>query len=71
MRPSQRKDASCRRDCSKAAIAALAARVEGKTVSCVGHERDTYGRLIARCSTDEPDIGAKLVSAGLAWAFVK
>lgn len=45
---------------------------DGKTVTCQGSERDQYGRLIARCSTeDEPDIGAKLVASGLAWAFVK
>jgi Staphylococcal nuclease homologue len=49
-----------------------AGHVEGKTVRCAGHEFDHYGRLIARCATDEgPDIGAKVVSAGLAWAFVK
>jgi len=50
----------------------LTARTEDKTVSCVGQERDQYGRLIARCSTDEvPDVGARLVALGLAWAFVK
>ncbi|QIG52598.1 thermonuclease family protein [Nordella sp. HKS 07] len=59
-------------DCSKAAIGALAAMTDGKTVNCVGNERDRYGRLIARCSTDDvPDVGAKLVASGLAWAFVR
>src|SRR5262245_17751989 len=59
-------------DCSGAAIAALASMTDGKTVRCVGNEVDQYGRLIARCSTDEvPDIGARLVASGLAWAFVK
>lgn len=59
-------------DCAKAASDALAAITDGKTVTCQGSERDQYGRLIARCSTEvEPDIGAKLVASGLAWAFVK
>ncbi|QIG50569.1 thermonuclease family protein [Nordella sp. HKS 07] len=45
---------------------------DGKAVTCVGHKRDQNGRLIARCSTDEvPDVGARLVASGLAWAFVK
>lgn len=59
-------------DCSKAAIKALTATTAGKTVRCAGNEFDDYGRLIARCATEaEPDIGAKLVASGLAWAFVK
>jgi endonuclease YncB( thermonuclease family) len=46
--------------------------IEGKAVHCVGHELDQYGRLIAKCSTNGfPDIGARLVATGLAWAFVK
>src|SRR5262245_20957926 len=39
-------------DCSDAATAALQAVTQGKTVRCVGHEIDQYGRLIARCSTN-------------------
>jgi len=59
-------------NCSQAAIDALATMTAGKSVHCEGHERDQYRRLIARCSTDEvPDIGAKLVASGLAWAFLK
>lgn len=59
-------------NCSNAAIAELTRMVEGKTVHCVGHESDQYGRLIARCSTDGfPDLGAHLVASGLAWAFIK
>jgi endonuclease YncB( thermonuclease family) len=59
-------------DCADAASAALASMIEGKSVQCVGQEVDQYGRLIARCSTDDvPDIGAAFVASGLAWAFVK
>ncbi|MFZ5674435.1 MAG: thermonuclease family protein [Pseudomonadota bacterium] len=59
-------------DCATAAMNALAKMTAGRTVQCVGHEFDDYGRLIARCRTEaEHDIGAKLVASGLAWAFVK
>lgn len=59
-------------DCSRAAIKALAAMAEGKVVVCDPRGRDDYGRLIGKCSTKgEPDIGAKLVASGLAWAFIK
>lgn len=59
-------------DCAGAAIDALAAMTAGRMVTCQGDERDQYGRLIARCATDgTADIGARLVSQGLAWAFVK
>jgi endonuclease YncB( thermonuclease family) len=59
-------------NCSRTAIRALAAMAEGKVVSCDPRGRDAYGRLIGVCSTKtEPDIGAKLVASGLAWAFVK
>jgi len=50
-------------DCSGGAINALASMIDGKTVTCASNEIDQYGRLIARCSTDEvPDIGARLVA---------
>ncbi|WP_119273099.1 thermonuclease family protein [Taklimakanibacter deserti] len=59
-------------DCSGAAVNVLRAMTEGREVRCAGHEVDQYGRLIARCATDEvPDIGAQLVASGLAWAFIK
>ncbi|MFZ5677041.1 MAG: thermonuclease family protein [Pseudomonadota bacterium] len=59
-------------DCAKAAAGALAAMTSGETVHCEVRQRDEYGQLVARCSTREvPDIGARLVASGLAWAFVK
>ncbi len=36
---------------------------------CEGRERDQYGRLIATCRVGETDLGAQLVSEGLAWAY--
>jgi endonuclease YncB( thermonuclease family) len=59
-------------DCATAATNALASMTQDKVVHCVGNEVDQYGRLIAKCSTDQvPDIGAKLVASGLAWAFTR
>lgn len=68
---------ACRRpqgawDCSRATIVAMANLIAGRTVRCEGSERDEHGRLIGHCSTESvPDIGAWLVSAGLARAFIK
>lgn len=59
-------------DCSRAAVDALVAMTEGKTVTCDPRQLDDYGLVVARCYTeDEPDLGARLVASGLAWAFVK
>lgn len=58
------------------ASAALAAMIDGRTVSCElvdadpGREgfqkRDRYGRPVARCWTDQGDLGDRLIADGLA-----
>ena len=59
-------------DCGSEAENALARFTGGHVVRCRGSSFDQYHRLIAICSTDaEPDINAKLVAQGLAWAFTK
>jgi len=59
-------------DCGAVAEAYLARLVEGRTVRCVGTSLDQYDRLIAVCATDaEPQLNAKMVADGLAWAFVR
>jgi hypothetical protein len=40
-------------------------------VTCDGHERDNYGRLIATCISAGRNINAEMVRRGYAWAFVK
>jgi endonuclease YncB( thermonuclease family) len=57
--------------CGEAATRRLRRFVDGVTVSCESSGRDDYGRLIGTCRTPERDLGATLVSEGLAWAFVK
>ena len=49
--------------------ARLKARLRNHRVTCEGHEKDRYGRLIARCSVDGADIGGWLVGNGFAFAY--
>lgn len=44
---------------------------QGKTARCTTLDRDRYGRVVARCDVAGRDMGAELVSAGLAYAFRK
>jgi len=58
--------------CGEAAESALANPAGGETIRCHGDGYDSYGRLLATCSTpEEPNLNARLVRDGLAWAFVK
>lgn len=64
----------CQRDgrpwpCGDAARAALARRVEGRTVRCDVRGRDRYGRDLARCAIGGEDLGGWMVSQGLAQAY--
>lgn len=45
--------------------------VAGGKVECTPKGRDLYGRVIAICRAGGTDIGAEMVTAGLAWAFRK
>lgn len=45
--------------------------IEGHTVTCEPRTTDRYGRTVALCRADGVDIGAAMVSAGYAWAFVR
>lgn len=49
----------------------LQALVTGRNVVCEAREKDRYGRTIAICRASGEDLGAILVSEGLAWAFVR
>ena len=55
--------------CGIAAKAALAERVEGRSLSCVTLEEDRDGRYLARCTLpDGTDLGGYLIENGLALA---
>ncbi len=50
---------------------ALRHLIDGRSVSCEPRTRDRYGRTVALCRADGQDVGAAMVSAGMAWAFTK
>lgn len=57
--------------CDEAATDRLWALLAGAHVECSAHGSDRYGRIIATCYANGVDVGAQLVSEGLAWAFVR
>jgi endonuclease YncB( thermonuclease family) len=59
-------------NCGAAAIDALEQMVLSASVLlCEPGPLDDYGRMISVCTADGDDIGRALVSAGLAWSYVK
>lgn len=56
-------------DCGGAAKERMVELTRGWDVRCVARDRDRYGRVVARCAADGQDLGAVLVSEGLAWAY--
>ena len=45
--------------------------IEGRTVTCEPKTKDRYGRTVAICKADGQDLGGSMVSAGMAWAFIR
>jgi len=45
--------------------------VAGKNIACEPRSTDRYGRMIGVCRADGLDLGAMMVRAGWAWAFVR
>ena len=41
------------------------------TITCDPRATDRYGRTVALCRADGVDLGAAMVSAGMAWAFTR
>lgn len=58
-------------DCGAAATKALSGMVAGRQVACISHGNDKYGRMLGICHAGGIDINERMVSEGLAWAFVK
>jgi endonuclease YncB( thermonuclease family) len=48
---------------------ALIDLVNRKTVQVTAHGTDIYGRLLGRVEIDGQDVGAAMVTSGLAWAY--
>ena len=55
--------------CGKDAANALADKIARRPVTCEDLGRDRYKRIIARCTVAGEDIGAWMVSQGLALAY--
>ncbi len=45
--------------------------ITGHSIACERLTQDRYGRIVALCRADGQDLGAAMVSAGMAWAFPK
>ncbi|HZF30055.1 MAG TPA: thermonuclease family protein, partial [Gammaproteobacteria bacterium] len=64
----------CRRDggdwpCGSAAASKLAQIVGSGTLSCTEKDTDTYGRVVAVCTSGNVDVAREMVSAGFALAY--
>ncbi len=55
--------------CGEAAAAKLRSLVAGREVVCTRKDTDSYGRMVAVCRSGAADLGAEMVSAGLALAY--
>ena len=53
------------------ATTTLQAFVTGRQVVCEKKDTDRYGRTVAICRAGGEDLGALMVRAGMAWAFVR
>jgi endonuclease YncB( thermonuclease family) len=53
------------------ATAAMGRLMEGKAVVCEFRGHDRYKRSIGLCRAGGEDLGASMVSAGMAWAFTR
>lgn len=59
------------RDCGVEALEALDNLIHSGPINCQSMGDDGYGRVIGKCVVAGQDIGARLVSDGFAYAFVK
>lgn len=57
--------------CGEAARAELVKLVQDQSVTCLGHETDAYGRLVATCRIGGLDLGEAMVGAGWATAYTQ
>jgi len=52
--------------CGRDAKDLIGQMIEGKTVNCVGRDRDNYGRIVATCTVGASDLSAVLAREGFA-----
>ncbi|WP_439155673.1 thermonuclease family protein [Yoonia sp.] len=56
-------------DCGRWARDVVRDRFEGQRARCTQQDIDRYGRVVATCDVGGVDLGAALVSDGIAWAY--
>src|SRR6516162_6676857 len=66
--PEARQDCRDGWPAGREATAHLRRMIDGQGVSCEPRTIDRYGRTVALCRENGRDIGADMVSAGMAWA---
>lgn len=57
--------------CGRLSANRLDQRLQDEVVSCFEEDTDRYGRMVARCEVDGEDLGAWLVSRGLAIRYAR
>lgn len=58
-------------DCGRWARGNVVTRFEGVHADCTQQNVDRYARIVATCLVDGNDMGAVIVSAGWAWAYMR
>jgi endonuclease YncB( thermonuclease family) len=58
-------------NCGAAAATHLADLTEGQTIECEPKDRDRYNRIVAICTDQNGNLNERMISDGMAWAFVK
>lgn len=58
-------------DCGDWVTEQIAALYDGRRATCTAIEKDRYDRTVATCAVRGQDVGAQIVSDGLAWAFLR
>lgn len=69
--PEARQTCANRWPAGAAATDALQRLIRSAPVVCERRGRDSYGRPIGLCRVGGRDLGAELVSMGMAWAFIR
>jgi endonuclease YncB( thermonuclease family) len=69
--PETRQDCADGWTAGKVATTYLYGLMRGHKVTCEDKDTDRYGRTVALCRADGRDLGADMVRAGMAWAFVR
>lgn len=69
--PETKQDCADGWTAGKAATTYLYGLIRGHKVTCETKDTDRYGRTVAICRSDGRDLGADMVRAGMALAFVR